>query len=147
MLELINHLISKFFSSPWFTVVVGLVGILIGNRLIIGREKRKEFAQAGNDFRKSINVFLVMLETNFQYESGRFDIPIPDHLSAAKLFGQYLGRVKCKRFNKELTQYKIAAEKYADEAKKCLGTKNVSHDTKFQLEKQINELLKYANPK
>ena len=35
MLKLINHLISKVYSSPWFTVIVGLVGILIGNWLAI----------------------------------------------------------------------------------------------------------------
>jgi len=147
MLELINHLVSKIYSSPWFTIVVGLVGILIGNRIIIGREKRKEFAQAGNEFRKSINVFLVMLETNFRYENGRFDIPVPDHLAAAKLFRQHLGRFRGKRFDRKLAQYNQTAKRYADEAERCLGTMNVSHDTKLQLEKQIKELLKYANPK
>lgn len=147
MLELINHIVSKIYSSHWFTVVVGLIGILIGNWLSIGREKRKEFAQAGNEFRKSINVFLVMLETNFRHENGRFNIPIPDHLAAAKLFRQHLDRFRRKRFDKKLVQYNKAAEKYADEAEKCLGTKNVSHDTKLKLIKVIDSLLKYAKPK
>ena len=149
MFELINTFFSKLFNSPWGTVVGILIGGLIGHYLAIGRDKRKTFNWAGNEFIDAFKDFVVLLKSGGVYERDGAGIscPIPDHIAAAIKFRRHLKWFQAKRFNRELAKYKIAGAKYDDEVEKCLGVKNVSHDTNLELIKLIDSLLKYANPK
>jgi len=129
------------------TAVGSLIGFLIGNRLTIGRDKRKEFVNAINEFILAYKEFFAMLESDFRYQIGPFVAPIPEHLAAAIVFRQHLGFFRRRCFDREVAQYKEAAEKYDDEAEKCFGVKNIPHETTLKLVKSINSLLKYAKPK
>lgn len=149
MPEPIKNLIDILFYSPSGTILWGLSGFLIGNRLAIGRDKRVDFARAGNEFINAFKDFIVLLESGGAYERSGASIscPIPDHLSAAFVFRKYLWWFQRKCFDRKLAQYKQAADEYDYEVKKCYGIKNIPHETCLKLIKQINGLLKYANPK
>ncbi len=51
----------KIFASPAFPLVTLLLGFLIGNRLAIGRDRRKEFNEAAAKFRSAFKDELLAL--------------------------------------------------------------------------------------
>lgn len=49
----------KILTNPLFSLVTLLLGFLVGNRLAIGRDRRKEFIEASKEFRMVFNQALV----------------------------------------------------------------------------------------
>lgn len=126
-------------------IIISLLAILARFRIIWNRRKKDIFAKASSKLINTFNEFRTMLETNFQYEIGRIEAPIPDHIAAAFEFMRHLGWLRRKGFNRKLAQYKQCAEKYQN-IEKYVGLKNIPHEANLELLKIMDSLLKYAKP-
>lgn len=127
-------------------IIVALLTILARFRIVWNRRKKDIFTKASSKFINTFNKFRTMLDTNFQYEKGSINAPIPDHIAAAFEFRRHLGLLKRICFDRKLAEYKQYAEEYQN-IEKYVGLKNIPHETNLKLLKQIDSLLKYAKPK
>jgi hypothetical protein len=62
--------ITEIITNPLFPVVTLLLGFLIGHRLAIGRDRRKEFNAASDEFRKIFTQTLVDIQDENSFFGG-----------------------------------------------------------------------------
>ena len=63
-------IIVDFFTDPIFSIVTLLIGIFIGHRLAIGRDKRNDFNNAASDFRNAFLPEIIFLRHNANVAGG-----------------------------------------------------------------------------
>jgi len=130
--------ITEIITNPLFSVATLLLGFLIGHFLAIGRDRRKEFNAASDEFRKIFNQILV----DIQSDRYGFGVPmsteiIKTHRIAYLNFRPHLHRVyRC--------QYDEAWEQY------CHNYENMGHMgvrtriTRADIEKDIKSILEFT---
>ena len=103
----------EILASPFFPLVTLLLGFLIGHRLAIGRDRRKEFNAASDEFRRIFNQAIVDIRDDdttafiniFSLDKDR----IKNHRVAYLNFRHYL-RGECRN------QYDDAWNQYYDDS-------------------------------
>lgn len=124
----------EILSSPFFSLVTLLLGFLIGHRLAIGRDRRKEFNAARDEFRKAFNQAIADINSDnsvFYNLMGSID---------QKCYVAYLN------FRHHLTgacrkEYDEAWKQYCEDYKDQSGF--VNHSLRDKLVKDIEHLLEF----
>ena len=152
MWELINQIIKH----PIFSILCGLVGFLLGNRLAIGRDKRNDFNKAADVFRNAFNETLLLLNPQSFIDKQGEDTysklrkTIVQQEKAALEFSQILSKRKRKAFDRVWKEYC-----YDDNNQNTKSlVKYASHGSAIKNQKartvafdRINKLMEFAKPK
>lgn len=111
--------INEIIKNPFFGVATGLFGYIVGNRLSLGRDKRKEFNAAASVFREAFTGEIVSLSKEKgrrpdwgdvihekrQTAYGITSAAIKKHTTAYITFKHYIGYFKLRGFDSAWVQY------------------------------------------
>jgi hypothetical protein len=104
----------EIITNPAFPIVTLLIGILIGHRLTLGRDKRQEFNKVATSFREAFLPELTYLEHNANTGDlgGSNDLCeilsagyVHRHLNAYQVFREYLSHRERVKFEKAWRKY------------------------------------------
>ncbi len=128
---------SVFSESPELTTCAGvLIGMLIGNWLAIGKDKRAEFIAAAAPLRDKLLQQLGRVSNGYHFE----------HLSVTydqfSIFSHYIGWCRKKRYHTDVNNYLKCFETFEHICAAGVVYKKDEVD-KIALEKAIRKLLKY----
>jgi len=157
--------INEIIKNPFFGVATGLLGYVVGNRLSIGRDKRKEFNAAASDFREAFAEEIVNLSKEKcrrpdwsdaihgkkQTAQGIISAAIEKHTTAYTTFRHYIGYFKLRGFDTAWVQYtepnksKIKNEQFLEY--ESLRDPKKEKEIRETILHRIKILLKYAKPK
>ncbi len=100
-----GEFLISIITHPAFSLATLLIGYFIGNRLIIGRDRRKEFISASTEFRRELNQAIVNISGNFMiYYNILSDIDKTCY-AAYLNFRPYLSRIYYYQYDKAWEQY------------------------------------------
>ena len=148
-------------TNPIFPFATLLLGYLIGHRLAIGRDRRKEFNSACDDFRDAFLPEMIFLKHNAKISDtgssnnlGEFLSYgyIHRHLKAFEIFRNYLSSKERKDIDEAWEQYyhdkdnsiTLYYEQFGIEGKK--PTDKIESEKELVL-KRIEKILKFAQHK
>ena len=145
--------ISTVIRDPKFSLVLGLIGFLIGNRLAIGQDQRQEFNRAAAKFREVFSPILNALTPPYSplpEDLGTFLWRhSPDSKSAVLEFSNFLKPIKAKNaFLQTWDEYYCKDNKpnFAQYSCRELPEEEQRKIKEFALSR-IEKILKFAKPK
>lgn len=154
LIEIITH--------PGFSIVTLLIGIIIGHRLTLGRDKRQEFNKAATSFREAFLPELTYLEHNAN--TGNLGSSndlceillagyVNRHLNAYQIFREYLSNREKVKFEKAWRKFCYHQDEpsvlfFEQYSWKIQGTGKGKEKYYKQLAlERLNELLKFSKIK
>jgi len=102
-----NNLFVDIITHPAFGIITGLIGYLIGNNFALGRDRRKEFYAASDEFRKIFTQALVDIrDKNSLFDFYSIDKGNFKKLQVAYLnFRHFLKGACCSQYDEAWNQY------------------------------------------
>lgn len=132
-----------FSDNPTFAVgsIIGLFGILASHRLLVYRERKKQFENAATEFRKAFNQAFVDIKV------GDFGMLAP--VSDEKIKTQHIAYLNFRPHLRGQYQrrYDEAWNKYYNDCKNLGSLGILTRITRADLEKDIKHLLEFTEYK
>ncbi len=129
-------MLINILTHPAFWIVTFLAGILLGNFFAIGRDRRKEFNTASDEFRKIFTQVLVDIhDENVLFDVYSVDKDVFKKLQVAYLiFRHYLKGIHRWRYDEAWDQYRYDCKEHWD----------FDSDIRDAVAKDIEHLLEFT---